>query len=117
VSGEPERMVKLHTNVMMCLPHSSTPKRPAVCAFHSAKGRRVLVDVITTRPEISPEYMRSLSSEMNKALMGELCDRIMCSGGGAEAGEEDMIVTRGGAPPANLHRRKSVHFGQNLTLW
>jgi hypothetical protein len=61
-----------------------------VCAFQEAKERRVLVDVITTKPERSPEYIRSLSLETNNALIGELCDRIICCGGGAEASEEDI---------------------------
>jgi len=39
--------------------------------------------------------MRSLSPEMNRALMAELCERIMCSGGGAEASwEEDILKQR-----------------------
>jgi hypothetical protein len=74
-----------HTDVMTCFPHSSIPKRPSVCAFHEAAGRRERVDVITTKPDMSPEYMRSLSPEMNSALMAEVCERMMCSGGGAEA--------------------------------
>jgi len=49
--------------------------------------------VITAKPEISPEYMRSLSPEINKELIAELCKRIIWSGGGAEARlrEEDMV--------------------------
>jgi hypothetical protein len=49
--------------------------------------------VITAKPEISPEYMRSLSPEINKELIAELCERIIWSGGGAEASlrEEDMV--------------------------
>jgi hypothetical protein len=74
-----------HTDVMTRLPHSSIPKRPSVCAFHEAMERRERVDVITTRPEMSPENMRSLSLEMNNALIAEVCERMMCSGGGAEA--------------------------------
>jgi hypothetical protein len=80
--------------VITCFPHSSTPKRPSLWAFHEAKGRRVLVDVVTTKPERSPEYMRSLSSETNRALMGELCDRIMCNGGGADAREDIETKTK-----------------------
>jgi len=79
---------ELHTDVMTCFPHSSTPKRPSVCAFHEATERRDRVDVMTTKPEMSPEYMRSLSPEMNSALTAELCERIICSGGGAEAGAD-----------------------------
>lgn len=74
-----------HTDVMTRFPHSSIPKRPSVCALHDAMGRRERVDVITTKPEMSPENMRSLSLEMNNALIDEVCERMMCSGGGAEA--------------------------------
>jgi hypothetical protein len=67
-----------------------------VCAFQEAKGRKDRVDVITTKPEMSPEYMRSLSSEMNRELTAELCERIIWSGGGAEANlrDEDMMKER-----------------------
>ena len=84
---------KSHTDVITCFPHSSTPKRPSICAFQEAKGRKDRVDVITAKPEMSPEYTRSLSPEMNRELMAELCERIIWSGGGAEAilGEEDML--------------------------
>jgi len=88
LSGSFEHMVSPHTDVMTCFPHSSTPKRPSVCAFHEATERRDRVDVITTKPEMSPEYMCSLSPEMNSALTAELCERMMCSGGGAEAGAD-----------------------------
>jgi len=47
-------------------------------------GRRERVDVITTKPEMSPENMRSLSPEMNNALIAEVCERMMCNGGGAD---------------------------------
>ena len=49
--------------------------------------------MITAKPEISPEYMRSLSPEINKEVIAELCERIIWSGGGAEASlrEEDMV--------------------------
>jgi hypothetical protein len=100
---------ELHTDVMTCLPHSSTPKRPSVCAFHEAMGRRDRVDVITTKPEMSPEYMRSLSPEMNNALTAEPCERMMCSGGGAEGRAdirweirrtlEPRVATRKVVPP------------------
>ena len=62
-----------------------------MCAFHEATDRRDRVDVITTKPEMSPEYMRSLSPDMNSALTAELCERMMCSGGGAEAGADINI--------------------------
>ena len=81
-------MVSPHTDVMTCFPHSSTPKRPSVCAFHEATERSDRVEVITTKPETSPEYMRSLSPEMKSALTAELCERMMCSGDGAEAGAD-----------------------------
>ena len=81
-------MVSPHTDVMTCFPHSSTPKRPSVCAFHEVSERSDRVDVITTKPETSPEYMRSLSPEMKSALTAELCERMTCSGGGAEAGAD-----------------------------
>lgn len=79
---------ELHTDVMTCFPHSSTPKRPSVCAFHEATDRRDRVEVMTTKPETSPEYMRSLSPEMNNALTAEACERMMCNGGGAEVGAD-----------------------------
>lgn len=44
-----------HTDVITCFPHSSIPKRPSVCAFQEAKGRKDRVDVITAKPEMSPE--------------------------------------------------------------
>jgi hypothetical protein len=44
-----------HTDVITCFPHSSMPKRPSVCAFQEAKGRKDRVDVITAKPEMSPE--------------------------------------------------------------
>ena len=84
-NGEP------HTDVMTCFPHSSIPKRPSVCAFHEAMDRRERVDVITTKPDMSPEYMHSLSPEMNSELIAEVCERMMCSGGGAEA-RADIVV-------------------------
>lgn len=72
-------------------------------------GRRDRVDVITTKPEMSPEYMRSLSPEMNNALTAELCERMMCSGGGAEGRAdirweirrtlEPRVATRKVVPP------------------
>jgi hypothetical protein len=65
---------------------------PSVCAFQEAKGRKDRVDVMTAKPEMSPEYMRSLSPEMNRALMAEVCERIMWSGDGAEASWGEVIV-------------------------
>ena len=82
-----------HTDVITCFPHSSRPKRPSVWAFQEANGRKDRVDVITAKPEMSPEYMRSLSPEINKELIAELCERIIWRGGGAGASlrEEDML--------------------------
>jgi hypothetical protein len=43
--------------------------------------------------------MRSLSLEMNRELMAKPCERIIWSGGGAEAGrDEDMMKARLGKP-------------------
>jgi hypothetical protein len=36
--------------------------------------------------------MRSLSPEMNRELMAEVCERIIWSGGGAEASWGEVIV-------------------------
>ena len=113
-----------HTDVITCFPHSSRPKRPSVWAFQEANGRKDRVDVITAKPEMSPEYMRSLSPEINKELIAELCERIIWSGGGAEASlrEEDMLkeerkedgfaeVTRPAGPRTNPTKTKfhTVH--------
>jgi hypothetical protein len=37
--------------------------------------------------------MRSLSPEMKRVLMAELCERIMCSGGGAKGRRVEVINT------------------------
>src|SRR6266702_4713345 len=83
------------TDVMTCCsPHSSTPKRPSVCAFQEANGRIDLVEVITTNPETSPEYIRSLSPETNNTLIAYLCERIVCSGDGAIGAREASDMRR-----------------------
>ena len=111
-----------HTDVITCFPHSSRPKRPSVWAFQEANGRKDRVDVITAKPDMSPEYMRSLSPEINKELIAELCERIIWSGGGAEASlrEEDMLkekkgrrirrVTRSAGPRTNPTKTSSIQY-------
>ena len=79
--------------------------------------------MITAKPEMSPEYMRSLSPEINKELIAELCERIIWSGGGAEASlrEEDMLkeerkedgfaeVTRPAGPRTNPTKTSSIQY-------
>ena len=75
---------KSHTYVTIYLSHSSTPKILSVCAFHWIMARKERVDVAITLPDASPEYILSLSPEVESALIGEECKRSRCCGvGGA----------------------------------
>ncbi len=55
----------------MFAPHSCTPSNPSLWAFQEDIGRNVRVDVDTTNPEPSPEYIRSLSREMKRVVTVE----------------------------------------------
>lgn len=45
-------------------------------------ARKERVDVTITLPDASPEYILSLSPEVESALIGEGCKRSMCCGVG-----------------------------------
>ena len=50
-------------------------------------ARKEPVDVTTTLPDASPEYILSLSPDTESALIGEECERSICcgvGGGGAD---------------------------------
>ncbi len=68
-----------------------------MCAFHVAMARRLRVDVTTTVPSASPEYMRSLSSEKQTTFTGLLWLRMRCLGVGG-----------GGAVMLGKHRRQAL---------
>jgi hypothetical protein len=73
--------------VITRFPNSSTPSSASVCAFHEVMERSDQTDVTTTKPVISPEYSRSLSSEKERALIDAEWVRMRCvgpvGGGGA----------------------------------
>jgi hypothetical protein len=58
------------------------PNKLSVCAAQFAIARSDRVDVMTTRPFASPEYIRSLSDEMKTALTGCWWVRKICNGDG-----------------------------------
>ena len=48
------------------------------------------MDVTTTLPDASPEYILSLSPDVESALIGEECERSICCGVGG--GGADIVV-------------------------
>ena len=67
----------------MFVAHSRTPRTPSVCALQDEMGRSVRVEVTTTLPEVSPEYSRSLSAEIETAVTCAAWARRTCDGDGA----------------------------------
>jgi hypothetical protein len=62
------------------------------------KGRRDRVEVTTTFPSPSPEYIRSLSGDIHRAEIGPECDRSKWVGAGG--GGRDISVVW--APVGNI---------------
>lgn len=61
--------------------------------------RKERVDVTTTLPDASPEYILSLSPDVEAALIGEECERSICCGVGGGAadivdGQPDRYVAK-----------------------
>lgn len=59
---------------------SSTPRTDSLCALHAEMARRDRVEVITTFPDESAEYSRSLSSDQARAVTGDEWDLNRCNG-------------------------------------
>ena len=96
--------------ICSCSAHSWMPSRPSACAFHDAIARRLRVEVATTVPSKSPEYMRSLSPEKQTTFTWLVWLRMRCfgvGGGGAaiieprkaaniDEGNEQLTKSNGG---------------------
>lgn len=65
----------------------------SVCAFHWVIARKERVDVTTILPDASPENILSLSTEVERALIGEECERSICCGAGG-GGAADIVRAR-----------------------
>ena len=93
--------------------HSSTPKILSVCAFHWVMARKEPVDVTTTLPDASPEYILSLSSDTESALIGEECERSICCGVGGGGAADILLPNMTKGVVDNFERRVLLFFQQH----
>lgn len=69
-------------------PNPSTPKMLSVWAFQADIALRLRVELTTTLPDASPEYIRSLSWDIHRVDTEAECERKRWVGAGGGGGRD-----------------------------